>query len=58
MKYNLKNRPDRRRWKDVIYDKEMEDWFVGFEEELREIYDEPLMPFLDVETLLKEILGE
>lgn len=58
MKYNLKNRPKSfdYSWKKT---KEFEDWFEGFEKELREMlkFDDVLYGVTGAEVI-KEILGE
>jgi len=56
VKYNLKNRP--RSWKVT----EVEDWFEGFEVELRERIKDcdkyPLAPGNEGYHVLREVLGE
>jgi hypothetical protein len=52
----LKNRPNPHKW---FYRKQVDEWFVGFEKELREIYklERKIMRIRSWE-LIQEILGE
>ena len=65
MKYNLKNRPDPTTdavtWEQYQYYQEMEEWFEGFEKELREKmkrFNVAPMAYDEEIDLIKEILGE
>lgn len=59
MKFNLKNRPQRRSTMKLYEDDEVDEWFEGFEKELRAIIrreQEPEQCF--AKGMCKEILGE
>lgn len=61
MKFNLKNRPIIRYFRSTSYGKltkkQFEEWFEGFEKELREILNDKYTQFVQRQTI-KEILGE
>ena len=60
MKYNLKNRPRKALSGETF--KALNDWFVGFEKELREWYKQctkdGVVEHAPVYILIQEILGE
>jgi len=66
MKFNLKNRPKMMKrsilphGEPEIQDNALEQWFVRFEKELREILEEckEWERFPHVQSIIKEILGE
>ena len=57
MKFNLKNRPKLQRTVFTSYKPDVDDWFAGFEKELRKILNDKYTGFAQKETV-KEILGE
>jgi len=66
MRYNLKNRPanfnklDKKHWCEGCA--KYEEWFVGFERELREKLDQPEYSreyhYFAAEDVIHEVLGE
>ena len=63
LKYDLKNRPrfatsEMLRLSDAERHMRVEDWFEGFEKELRERYHSKRHPSVAQDALIKEILGE
>jgi len=58
MKFNLKNRPKAKYYYYAVVLSPTEEWFRGFEKELRELSESEGICDVTAVTLIEEILGE